>query len=130
MADRIWVCTLRIALNERSALAQPRSQVFSPTRRSVGKRTREPWERGYSLLTFLTDFICHSLENLLKFSQSEKTFLKKLLSQCLLGLQAGTPLVIVFKESPVLVYFWAPSVAWMGLHFHDWGDYNGILFFI
>ena len=55
---------------------------------------------------------------------------KKLLSQCLLGLQAGTPLVTVFKESPVLVYFWAPSAAWMGLHFHNWGDYNGILFFI
>ena len=28
---------------------------------------------------------------------------KRLLSQCLFGLQAGTPLVIVFKESPVLV---------------------------
>ena len=54
---------------------------------------------------------------------------KKLLSQCFLGQQAGTPLVIVFKESPVLVYFWAPSAAWMGLHFHNWGDYNGILFF-
>ena len=71
MADRISVFTLRIALNERSALAQPRSQVFSPTRRSVGTRTREPWERGCSMLTFSTDFICHSLENLLKFSQSD-----------------------------------------------------------
>ena len=95
-------------INERSALAQPRSQVFSTTRRSVETRTREPWERGCSLLTFSTDFICHSLENLLKFSQSDypRAYIefcqnlkfkkeKKLLSQCLLGLQAGTPLVIV-----------------------------------
>ena len=126
------------------ALCSTSFRVLSPTRRSVGTGRREPWKRGCSLLTFATDFTCHSFENLSKFSQSDypRAYMefcqnlnslkekKKLLSQCLLGLQAGTPLVIVFKESPVLVYFLTPSAAWMGLHFHDWGDYNGILFFI
>ena len=131
MADRITVFTLRIALNERSALAQPRSQVFSPTRRSVGTCTREPWEQVRLLFADFCDGLHLSLfrEPVEIFSERLPSGLcrvlpkfkfkkeKKLLSQCLLGLQASTPLVIVFKESPVLVYFWAPPGAGWGCIF-------------
>ena len=53
------------------ALCSTSFRVLSPTRRSVGTGRREPWKRGCSLLTFATDFTCHSFENLSKFSQSD-----------------------------------------------------------
>ena len=82
--DRIWVLTVRLAPNERSGVSKSTPVVPS------------------SLLTFATDFSCLSWGNLLKFSQCDSLRsyikfcpnlnLKKFVSQCLLGLQAGTPL--------------------------------------